>query len=503
MRRFLSLCIIFTILLSMFSGICTLATDKLFVATLEYDGAKHNYSGTHFEISVNGKDIETPIPPIVLASGRSIVPVREIFEAIGAEVYWTEGEPSRVVIANADTTVSLALGDDVALVNGKKVKMEVPAKLVAYEGIGKTMVPIRFVAQTLDMQVDYDDKQGLISITEKDEEPEEPEEVVPSNKLTALKSSLSGDTLTVKLTFSEEIEGYTYMTLDAPYRVVVDVKNAQIATEKYSYTGKGNITKIRLGDYENMARTVFDVQSLPEIRISLSSNKKVLTVLLTGKVPEKEEEKEEDSDEQDKTDEPTDTEGPIVVIDAGHGGSDPGAIGYDDEGNPLLYEKNVNLNISRQVYKMLVQAGVRVYMTRDDDSYISLDARTTFANELDADLFISIHCNSYETTDMNGSLVMHHTDESVAETYGVSGREVANNILKYLPKAMDTANQGRLNGNAMYVIRKANMPSVIVETAFISNAEDRAKLADAVYRTAAAKAIVQGILDTLCNIKRK
>lgn len=497
MKRLLSVCLILTLLASLLTGFTALAADKLFVATLEYDGAKHDYKGTYFDITVNGTEIKTPIPPIVLASGRSIVPVREIFEAVGAKVYWTEGNPSRVVIANADTTVSLALGDDVALVNGKKVEMEVPAKLVSYEGTGKTMVPIRFVAETLDMNVDYDDKKGLIAIREKEKEPEV---VLPDNKLTKVTSSLSGDTLTAKLTFAKAIEDYTYMTLDNPHRVVVDVKDSYIATDKYSYDAKGNTTKIRLGDYEGCARIVFDVEMIPDIRISLSASKKVMTVILKAEA-EAEEEPVTKPEEPEEADKPIEGEGPIVVIDAGHGGSDPGAIGYDSEGNPLLYEKNVNLNISRQVYTILKENGVRVYMTRNDDSYVSLSERTEFANELGASLFISIHCNSYTSSDMNGTLVMHHTDESIAEEYGVSGRNVANNILAYLPKALETENKGRVNGNAMYVIRNAKMPSVIVETAFISNAEDRAKLADADYRAAAAQAIATGIMDTLPKLK--
>jgi len=511
LKRLLSVSIILTILISLFSGFSVAAENKLFVATLEYDGTKHEYKGTYFDIVVNDEKIETPIPPIVLSGGRAIVPVREIFEAMGANVYWTEGRPSRVVIANEDTTVSLAIGNNVAKVNGQDVKMEVAAKLVGYEGIGKTMVPVRFVAETLDMDVDYNENTGVISIKDKavqppeeepEKEPEEPEISQPNNKLIQVKSSLSGKTLTAKLTFAEPIEAYTRMILDNPNRVVVDVEDSQIATGKYAYEGSGNVEKIRLGDYEGCARIVFDVERLPQIRLSMSSNKKVLTVILTdngqGEVTEQEPEKPEEEEETP----PVVADGPIVVIDPGHGGDDPGAIGYDEDGKPLLYEKHVNLNISRKVVEILKKNGVNVYITREDDETLSLGARTDFANELDASLFVSIHCNSYDTSDVNGTLVLHHLDESIADTYGVSGRQLANNILKYLPKAMETEDRGRMNGNAMFVIRKANMPSVIVETAFISNADDRAKLADEEYRAAAAEAIAKGILDTLKKVKK-
>ena len=65
MKRLLSVCLVLIMLLSLFSGIVAVAADKLFVATLEYDGKQHEYEGTYFDIQINGKNIETPIPPIV------------------------------------------------------------------------------------------------------------------------------------------------------------------------------------------------------------------------------------------------------------------------------------------------------------------------------------------------------------------------------------------------------------------------------------------------------
>ncbi len=477
MKKLISVCLILTMLFSLFTAIPTGAADKLFVATLEYDGAKHDYRGTYFDIVVNGEKIDTPIPPIVLANGRSIVPVREIFEAMGATVSWKEGKPSRIEISNEDTTVSLAIGNNVAKVNGKEVKMEVAAKLVGYEGIGKTMVPVRFVAETLDMQVDYSEEKALISIAAQ-----------PSIKLVhSVVRQVDDETVTSVFSFSQAVEGYSKMFLENPNRVVVDVRGSISAEGQYTHAAIGNVTQIRLGEHDTYMRIVFDVTVLPKLRISLTDDKKTLTIVQSTAADFSENEPAAD--------------GPIVVIDAGHGGSDPGAIGYDESGKAVLQEKDVNLNIAKKVYSILKEKGVNVYMTRDTDTYVSLSDRTEFANKLDAALFISIHCNSFTSSDMDGTLVMHHTDESIANTYGVHGRMLSNNILKYLPAAMGTENKGRVDGNAMYVIRKAKMPSVIVETAFISNAEDREKLADETYRILAAEAIAQGILDTLPKLK--
>ncbi|MBQ4160417.1 MAG: AMIN domain-containing protein, partial [Clostridia bacterium] len=288
MKRLLSAWLILTILFSFATGLGAMAADKLFVATLEYDGAKHDYTGTYFDITVNGAAIQTPIPPIVLANGRSIVPVREIFEAVGANVYWTEGSPSRVVIANADTTVSLALGSDIALVNGKEVKMEVAAKLVAYDGIGKTMVPIRFVAETLDMQVDYSEEKALIAISNQasNEQPTPDGELV----LQHVQSYSDNDVLTVEFRFGAQIESYNSMALENPNRIVVDVTGAKLGTWQYSYPLTGNVSQIRFGEHDTYLRIVFDAAQLPKRRVTLSEDKRTLKVLLsTSELPPEEE----------------------------------------------------------------------------------------------------------------------------------------------------------------------------------------------------------------------
>ena len=185
------------------------------------------------------------------------------------------------------------------------------------------------------------------------------------------------------------------------------------------------------------------------------------------------------------------------MIDAGHGGSDPGAQGKDANGNVVANEKDINLSIAKKLVAVLKQRGVNAVFTRDSDVYWSLDERTSFANNLKADLFVSVHCNALTDTSVGGSLVMHHTSNE----YSSTGTLLATNILKYLSDAWQTKNRGRMDGSKMYVIRKAEMPSVIVENAFITNAQDRAKLIDETYQQRAAEAIANGIIDTLNAMK--
>ncbi len=482
---------------------------RVFQAKLTYDGAEHDYTGAYFTVLVNGKRVDSPIPPVVLENGRSIVAIREIFESLGAEVLWAQGSPSRAYICYNGDIVSLTIDDKTALVNGQRVEMEVPAKIVAYNGVGKTMVPVRFVAETLGMEVDFDGTTDTISIRTPvnptqtpsptptatpipptpTPTPTAPPTQTPEGKyVESLRQSLVGDTLTATLTLSAPLETYNTMTLNGPNRVVLDLAGFSAQRLNASYTAGGNTQQIRTGEYDGAARIVFDVTAIPRYNVAVSADKRMVTVTLTAEAAP-------------PTPTPPAVKGPKVVIDAGHGGSDPGAIGYNDDGSPALQEKDVTLPIANRLYQILRENGVDAYYTRNTDVYVTLAGRAEFANKIGASLFVSVHCNAFTTTDVQGSLVMHHTSKDTS-AYGVSGQELATNILKYLPDALGTQNRGRVDGSAMYVIRKVDMPSVIVETAFITNASDRAKLADKAKQEAAAQAIAKGIMDTLPKLTK-
>lgn len=487
---------------------CLTGFAERFEAELDYDGTLHEYSSAYFKVIIEGKKIESPIPPIVLENDRSIVAVREIFEAMGADVLWTQGNPSRVLISKGEDIVSLAIGDDIAIVNGKNVKMDIAAKLVGYNGVYKTMVPVRFVSETLGMEVAYEDSTATIYISSPTPTPTPTPTLTPTptpiikkyiEKITYSNTATSFD---AKIALSESYGYYNDFVLSNPDGVVVDIEGFDVDKLKPEYSIGGFVSKIRTGAFEGCGRIVFDLESATEYVISLSADKKTINISIKIK-----------ASTQTPTPTPKITSKPTptpthtpkkftsasdckIVIDAGHGGSDPGAMGYDDEGNLELNEKDVTLAVSKLVCDILKKNGADVYYTRDKDVYVSLEDRANYANKIGATLFISIHCNAFTNEDVSGTLVMHHTSKDTSE-YGVSGREIATNILTYLPKALGTQNKGRMDGSAMYVIRKVDMPSVIVEMAFITNKSDREKLSDGIYQRRAAQAIADGIMDTI------
>lgn len=170
-----------------------------------------------------------------------------------------------------------------------------------------------------------------------------------------------------------------------------------------------------------------------------------------------------------------------IVIDPGHGGSDPGAIGPSG-----LQEKEITLKVSLKVRDMLMAQGYTVIMTRTTDTYLSLQERCDVANNAEADLFISIHCNSFSDPSANGTETFSYT------TTGI-GAQAAKSIQSKLVAALGLRNRGHKTAD-FYVLRNTNMPAALTELAFISNPKEEALLKTEDFQTKSAKAIVDGIL---------
>jgi N-acetylmuramoyl-L-alanine amidase len=174
---------------------------------------------------------------------------------------------------------------------------------------------------------------------------------------------------------------------------------------------------------------------------------------------------------------------PLVVIDAGHGGQDPGTIGIDS-----LTEKHIVLPISLEVAEILKEQGVEVKLTRDSDYFVSLQGRTDYANKIKADLFVSIHANAINLSrpDING-----------LETYYYeSGRRLAEVIHWSILNSVNISDRG-IRRARFYVLRHSAMPAVLVEVGFVTGAIDAPRLRDPNHRSQMAQAIARGIIEYL------
>ena len=169
----------------------------------------------------------------------------------------------------------------------------------------------------------------------------------------------------------------------------------------------------------------------------------------------------------------------VVVIDPGHGGTDPGAIGIGG-----LREKDIILPISQQVAALLEQQGIQVVMTRSDDRFISLEGRVQMARRTGASLFVSIHANS---------ISLRRPDVNGIETYYFSSQRLAETIHYSILQSLSTRDRG-VRRARFYVLRNNSIPAVLVEVGYVTGAEDARKLASPAYQRQMAEAIARGIL---------
>ena len=177
-----------------------------------------------------------------------------------------------------------------------------------------------------------------------------------------------------------------------------------------------------------------------------------------------------------------------VVIDPGHGGADPGAIGIGG-----LRESDVVLEVSKRVKKLLSKKGVKVKLTRNNEIDLDLPPRVSIANKTNADIFVSIHANASrgKRRDINGLETFYYS--------GWRGRLLAKNIQKQILRVSPGSPDRGVRQGRYFVIKNTRMPAVLVEIGFLTGRLDARRLEKAIHRRRIAYAITKGILEYLSN----
>lgn len=170
----------------------------------------------------------------------------------------------------------------------------------------------------------------------------------------------------------------------------------------------------------------------------------------------------------------------VVVVDPGHGGKDSGAPGLRG-----LLEKDVILPIGLRVRSILEQNGIQVVMTRDSDYFVDLKPRVDMAERVNANLFVSIHANSISgRPDVNGLEVYYYD----------SGYRLAEAVRQSILQNISTIKDRGTRKARFYVLRKSSMPSILVETGYMTGREDNPRLGNREYQNRMAEAIARGVL---------
>lgn len=159
----------------------------------------------------------------------------------------------------------------------------------------------------------------------------------------------------------------------------------------------------------------------------------------------------------------------LVVIDAGHGGKDPGAMQGEQ------YEKDINLAVAKRLKEKLTKLGYQVKLTREADEFIELSERCDISNAQDVCFFVSLHCNICEgSSNVSGLETYYYTEGSV-------GREYADQLISYLSENSDLNIKAAKQGD-LYVLRNTKAPAVLVELGYLSNASECELLSSSSYQ---------------------
>lgn len=185
----------------------------------------------------------------------------------------------------------------------------------------------------------------------------------------------------------------------------------------------------------------------------------------------------------------------VVVIDAGHGGSDGGAEKYG------ILEKDIDLAIVLALKELFdaSEENIKVYYTRMDDTNPSYESRVGLANKSKADLFISVHNNSYNlSSEINGTEVMY-SESHVGE---FTSRRLAEICMEELTTELGSSDRGVLEGDSIYIINNSEVPVALIEVGFMTNREELNLLNSSEYQQKTAEAIYKAVFKALEEVSK-
>lgn len=461
MKRFISMLLFMSVFFTMFATVGQAAevVPKLFL---------------------NGQQLKSDVNPQII-NNATVVPVRTVSEGLGYQIVW-DNTAKTATVTHGNNVIKLKMNDNVALVNGQMVQMDTTASIIK----GTTLVPLRFIGEQFGLNVEWKAAEKEVHMYEP-KEPTDPTAPVESAGMIT-EVAYSGES-TISINYEGVVKANKPLVLDNPKRVVFDFPNTD-----YSPLLSGQFVN---GQFEV---NVTDSTYLQGFRYSLFSKTPAtarLVILIadnTGYVMT-----EDLGKFQLKlmpiTDVPVDPTLPVdpekppvsddifdIVIDPGHGGSDPGAKSVLNK-----WEKEFNLSVALKMKALLnKETKIKAHFTRTGDTYPSLDERVNFAENLKADLFMSIHANSGAAA------------ASGAETYYYreNSKAFAAVIHKHLIAATKIKDRG-VKKEAYKVIKQTTMPAVLIEAGFLSNSVDAKMLFDDAAQNRIAAEMVAGIKEFL------
>ena len=458
-------------------------------------------------IQVDGTVIPSDADPIV-EDGTTLVPIGVISDYLGGTSEW-DSETQTATVENGDVRIVLTIGSSTATVNGEKKTLTLTPRIVTVndQGGGRTMVPLRFIAEAFGYDVDWDaaTRTALINTTGASEEPTEEPSDDPQESLMTIASTqiLSGQTYNgesgytlVQITSTHSLAsgGYSGTKLSGPYRYYIDFASATLgssALEKKTLdVDNSYVSAVRTGITDGKVRVVCDLKADVTPSISYSSDGKTMILAF----PET----------YQGTNSGTGSTGGgtaingynpyadgqlVVCIDPGHGLTTGGKRSPDGS----LREYEFNRDVAYRLKALLEARGVTCIMTvaQDDQTDPSLATRVAIANNAgNVDLFVSIHANAFGDgwNSANGWEVYTYQSGGIAEMAAKAVEQAT------IDSGAGLKNRGCKTAN-FYVIKNTTMPAILIEHGFYTNLEECEKLKSDSFRDILAQADANGIMN--------
>ena len=328
------------------------------------------------------------------------------------------------------------------------------------------MVPVRFIMEAMDKNVSYDASTQTVVVN------------AASSSSTDATTSYKGlsyyhnSTLTAALVeFNSAVSSYKVQELSNPYRIVIDVQGATGYSDSQTFND-GTVTQVRVGQMDgNVTRIVVESPNKLYYRVAKVKKDKMIGIRLSSsKIPD---------------------ESGVVMIDPGHGGNSGASVKVD---GTTYREDDYTLAIAKRMYGFLINNGVPAYLTRDSNVALLLYDRPELANLFGAEVFISIHCNKFTTASASGTETMYYNKTTNSK---IDAKVYAQAMQDAMVKALGTTNRGLVDGSKLVVNNCSTMPSILVETAFLSNSSDLAKLQNPTTQGKLAGALADAVLGVL------
>lgn len=393
---------------------------------IKYNGVKYNHTGSKATIYTKKNKVSTAIPGLMIMN-NVMVPASATYGNSSLDSsYSFQSSTGLITIKNDEHTVTMTIGSKIARVDGQEKELDCTPLKVKLLSNNKfyVMVPSNFVSTSLDYSYNYSSSEGKVVIGLEN----------------AMAFPLPNGVRKEQITLS-----------DGPKRQVqIRVPGNHVST------------------YEAVDFDAFDVVKSYEINLDGSDT----VITLNTSTYQAAKLKEKSGQLKLYLVKPKEVYDRIVVVDAGHGGSDPGATGNG------LKEKDLTLKILKYCKSYFDKDdSIKVYYSRTTDVFVNLYDIRNIPNETEADMFVSIHIDSYNSTS-TGTSVLYNGTLNQKNDGGLSSYVLASRMINKVQKATGLIKRygNGLSNRPNLVVLKANCPAVLIETGFISNPNDVAQV---------------------------